>query len=200
MKKFVAFFSAAILFFACNNSPSSPTPDITKARVDSLESRNFFPVGDFILGEIKTIDSFQFPLTKTIIVNKKDNIFSLTTAELQKLANEFLQPDISHPDIKQFYKETSVADQSTASVNLMYNTTNPALEIQRLDVTIKPDPVLSDKVNSIYIEKFSKNGDTGIVKKLIWKAGKNFQIVTEKRLGTKVFPRETLKVVWDPTE
>jgi hypothetical protein len=200
MKQLFVFLMYAVWLIACTN-PSN-TVDTTKVQVmpDSLGNKNFLPVADMIAGELKIIDSLQLPITKTILVGKQSQIFPLSPRELQQLANEFLQPDINDPRIKKFYKENSVADQSSGTINFMYTTAVDSLEIRRLDVTLKGDPVLNDKLNNIYIEKYSKYADTAITKKLFWKAGKNFQIVTEKRWNNQVSPRQTIKVVWDPTE
>ncbi len=200
MKQLFVFLMYAVFLIACTN-PSN-TSNTTKVEVmpDTLANKNFLPVTDMIAGEVKMIDSLQLPITKTVLLGKQSQIFPLTSQELQQLANEFLQPDINDPRIKKFYKENSVADQSSGAINFMYTTTVDSLEIRRLDVTLKGDPVLNDKLNNVYIEKYSKYADTSITKKLFWKAGKNFQIVTEKRWGNQVSPRQTIKVVWDPTE
>jgi PBP1b-binding outer membrane lipoprotein LpoB len=200
MNQRLFLFLVFIFFLACNNPVATESVATATGGKDTAAPKSFLPVTDFIAGEIRMIDSLQLPATKTITINKKDNLYPLTTAELRLLANEFLQPDINDPAIKQFYKETSVADQSSGAINFVYSTTNTSLEIQRLDVNLKGDPVLNDKVNSIYIEKITKSGDSVINKKLFWKFGKNFQVTTEKRLDKQVFPRQTLKVVWDPTE
>lgn len=200
MKQSFFFFLTVILFFGCSDSPGSQPETITGTAKDSVVNKDFLPVTDYVGGELKMIDSLQLPITKTIIIDKKEEIYPLQSAELLQLANEFLKPDINDTTIKNFYKETSLADQSSGTINFVYTTNNPDLEIQRLDVNLKGDPVLNDKVNSIYIEKFTKAADTGITKRLLWKAGKNFQIITEKRLGARIFPRQTVKVTWDPTE
>jgi PBP1b-binding outer membrane lipoprotein LpoB len=200
MKQCFVFLLFAFFLFACANPSNTSNTAKPEPMPDSSANKNFLPVVDMIAGELKMIDSLQLPITKTVIVGKQSQIFPLTPQELQQLANEFLQPDINNSRIKKFYKETSVADQSSGAINFMYTSTVDSLEIRRLDVTLKGDPVLNDKLNNVYIEKYSKSADTAVTKKLFWKAGKNFQIITEKRWGNQVSPRQTIKVVWDPTE
>jgi hypothetical protein len=194
-------FGGMAMGYACHQPSRSAEKSVTVASETDTASNNklFFPVVDYIGGELKIIDSLQLPITKTIITNHTEKVFPLTTAELHELAAAFMEPDINAPANKPFYQEESVADKSVPSVNFMYTTTNASLPIRRLDVTIKPDPVLSDKVNSIYIEKTTTVADTLITKRLFWKAKKNFQITTEKKWGNTLFPRETIKVIWDPS-
>lgn len=146
------------------------------------------------------VDSLQMPLTKTVTINKKSTLTSLSDAEFKSLAQHFREPDINDPTIKKFYKEESFADQSVPSVTLTYSTTSTSMEIQRMDIVVKPDPIQNDKVSSIYIEKLFHKNDTLITEKLYWKANKNFLVVTDKQVGGKSLPVEQVKVVWDPTE
>jgi hypothetical protein len=189
-----------MLTVSCNNqSPGSQNQEIVKT--DTTTDKTFFPVADFIGGEIHIIiDSLKPPITKIRMLNGKSNVESVNDEEFRQLAKPFLEVQIDKDSIKQFYKETNVADQSTETVNLVYNSTNPNLPIRRLDVNIKPDPIKNDKVSSVYIEKQFKTGDTIINQRLIWKVGKHFQIITEKNILNKIIPREIVKVVWDPTD
>jgi hypothetical protein len=83
------------------------------------------------------------------------------------------------------------------SVTFTYSTNKKDLEIQRMDVVINPDPVLDDKVRSVYIEKISKGADSTSMKKMYWKANKNFQIITLGNVGNKPSIVSQVKVVWD---
>ena len=157
--------------FSCKNHPanndetaSTGSHDTTATPVaDSLSSKPdtaaqaFFPVADYIGGQLRWIDSLQLPLSKSVTINGK--IISreaISDAEFRRLANYFRQPDFTNPAIKKYYKESSFADQSSSSVTLSYATTNPDLEIRKIDVIIQPDPVKSDKVRTIYIGRCSK--------------------------------------------
>ncbi len=184
---------------SCKN-PSPEKAADEKILNDSLQAQNFFPITEFIGGQVKMIDSLKPPLSKSITRGKKTHMETISDNEFRTLILNFVKPDINDTTLKKFYTETNVADQSIPSVTLIYATTNPSLTIQKINVFIKPDPVKNDKVSAIYIEKVFTIGDTAINQKLYWKTDKNFQVITNKKLKNTVFPVEQVKVIWDPIE
>lgn len=199
MKYILSFIIAALLLTACNHTPQSSTAATTAK--DSIPNQDFFPVAEYIGGQLTLIlDTFRFPLTKTITINGKSNLSSATDDELRKWAEGFRKPDINDSSLRTFYKETSIADQSNGSVTLDYTTTNSRLPLQKIDVYIQADPVQNDKVTGIYMEKAFNLGDTSCSQKLYWKTGKNMQVFTEKKIKDKVLPIEQVKITWDGTE
>jgi hypothetical protein len=199
MKQIMSVLALINIFVSCNHH-SAQNEIKASDQKDTLQVQTFFPIADFIGGQIKMIDSLQLPLSKSLTAGSKTTLESISDKEFRLLANNFLQPDINDTAIRKFYTETSMADQSIPSVTLIYTTANTGLPIQKINVYIKPDPVKNDKVSSIYIEKVFSNADTVISQKLYWKSDKNFQINTEKRLGSITFPAEQVKVIWDPVE
>jgi hypothetical protein len=198
MKQSLFVILAIAGFIACKNH--TPTNTEATQKDTSTAAKSFFPVVDFIGGEMKMVDSLQLPLTKTVTINKKEKLTQLSDAEFHMLAKNFTEPDINTSALRRFYTESSIADESIPSISFTYTATDTALPIQKVNVFVKPDPIENDKVRGIYIEKVFRNGDTAIQQKLYWKAGRNMQIITEKRIGDKHLPAEQVKVVWDPTE
>jgi hypothetical protein len=199
MKQYMSVLAIMSIVVSCKNH-SSPNVITAAVQKDSIQEQSFFPVADFIGGQIKMIDSLQLPLSKSVTTGRKTQLASISDKEFKSLATNFLKPDINDSVIKKYYTETSVADQSIPSVTLTYSTNNNGLLIQKINVFIKPDLVKNDKVSAIYIEKIFSNADTSISQKLYWKTDKNFQIITEKKLRHITFPTEQIKVIWDPVE
>lgn len=196
MKCIFLFVIAGLLLTACHQTPQSPAA-ATPAK-DSVPAQDFFPVAEYIGGQLTLIlDTFKFPLTKTITVSGKSNLTGATDQELRQWADGFRKPDINDSSLRGFYKETSIADQSNGSVTLDYTTANISLPVQKVDVYIQADPVQNDKVTGIYIEKAFRLGDTSCSQKLYWKTGKNMQVFTEKKIKDKVLPLEQVKISWD---
>ena len=185
------YYRAALLIMllaaACRDKP-----------VETKEA-TFFPVKQFIQGQLRTIDSMHMPLIMITVSGNRMDTVAITTASLHQLAADFLSPDINDSALHRYYTENSFADQTIASATLTYSTRNRDLPVQRVDVIIRPDPVLSDQVNSIYMEKSYREKDTGVVKKLYWKADRNFQIITIKQAGSHTENR-VVKVVWNDQE
>lgn len=195
--KYLQLGLAFLLFTACNsNNNKAPQNDIQKATDTSNAHVIFFPVADYIKSQVHLADSLKLLLIK-IVIKEKDSIpTSLSQQEFIKIAEQFYEPDISSAELKPQYKETAFADQSIPSITLTYTTTNTSLEIQRLDVLIKPDPVQSDKVRSIYIEKSFNKGDTSFSKKLYWKADKNCQVITTAQVNNEAPVTSVEKISW----
>lgn len=177
---------------ACNNHSNKFDGDD-----ETRKKYEFFPVTSFLAGQMHEIKSLKLPLRKYTKENNKSDSALIYYEEFRILAKEFMEPDITDPSLKKFYKESSFADQSIPSVTLTYSTYYKDLTIQRMDVIIQPDPVLSDKVKSIYMEKFSTFKDTLILKKMHWKTNKNFYIITSKKAGNQPAIISQLKVIWD---
>jgi len=193
MKKLIYF--VIIIALSCNNKVE-PQRDKNQA----LQKVEIFPVESFFAGQIHLVDSLQLPVFKYITHDNKTDSVLISLNEFKILANEFMEPDITRLSLSRYYKETGFADQSIPSVTLNYSTTNKDLEIQRIDVIINPNPVLNDKVKSIYIEKITNSKDASILKKLYWKANKHFQIITFTQSGNQQAAISRLKVVWDNFE
>jgi hypothetical protein len=199
MKYILSVIVAGLLLTACNHTPPSSTTAANSK--DSVPAQDFFPVAEYIGGQLTLIlDTFRFPLTKTVTRNGKSNLTNATDGELRQWAESFRKPDINDSSLRIFYKETSIADQSSGSVTLDYTTTNSNLPVQKIDVYIQADPVQNDKVTGIYIEKAFRLGDTSCSQKLYWKAGKNMQVFTEKKIKDKLLPLEQVKISWDGSE
>lgn len=168
---------------------------------DSLKQISaFFPVPEYIGGQLKLIDSMQLPLTFTTTINKVATSRMASPEELVAYAKSFQQPDISDRDLKRYYTETSIADQASPSVTLIYAATRPDLKVQKINVFVKPDPVENDKVTGIYIEKIFKLKDTLFDQQLYWKSGRNLQINTEKKIKGITLPVEQVKISWDGSD
>ena len=162
--------------------------------------QEIFPVGSFIEGQVHLVDSLRLPVLKYTTVNNITDSALISQEEFESLTKEFTQPDLADPSLKDAYTENSFADQSIPSVTITYLANNRNMAVQRVDVLIDPNPVMNDKVKSIYMEKVSAHKDTSILKKLFWKADKEFQIVTSSQAGDQTATVKQLKVRWGNTD
>ena len=161
------------------------------------ERHEFFPVSTFLRGQFHEVDSLKPAVHKYSTIDNKTDSVLLTPIEFDSLAEEFIKPDINDPSIKRFYKETSFADQSVPNITFTYSTLNKDLPLQRMDVIICPDPVSSDHVQSIYLEKITESGDTSIVTKLYWKTDKSFLVIRSRQYSDHSAIVSQVKVVWN---
>lgn len=199
--KYALLLVVIALVTACNPPVNKTDATNTPATADSSVNTSFINVSDYIGGQVTLIvDTFRYPLTKTVTINGKSTLSGATDDEFRALAAQFRNPNIADSSLKKFYKETSIADQSNAMITFEYVSTDPSLPVQKIDVYIKADPVEADKITSVYIEKNFAKGDTSFSQKLYWKTAKNAQIITEKKLAGKSLPVEQVKIMWDPSE
>jgi hypothetical protein len=188
---FSLFMSACKNHSISNNTPAMLPTDSIKAKQD------FFPVADYIGGQLKLIDSFKLPLTASVIIGKDTALHAASYEELHELGKKFQHPDINDPTLKDDYTETNIADESVPSVTLIYAAKNSGLPLQKINVFVKPSAVENEKVTSVYEEKMFTINDTLFNQKLYWKAGKNMQVITEKKINGKTLPVEQVKITWD---
>jgi len=190
MKNYLAIVFS-FLTLACNNAPDSNKTEENSGEV------SFFPTASFFAGQVKMVDSLQLPVLKFVTSNGHTDTTQITTREMGLMATDFLQTDLSGPELRKLYKEESFADQSISSITLTYSTKDRNLPVQRMDVLINPDPVLNDKVRSIYIEKLEKHGDTSVLKKMYWKTDKHFLIISSAKVDNDSAKITQLRVQWD---
>jgi len=199
MKNFTAsIFAGSLLFVsACGNTPQSPPP---APKEDSTATTTaYLPVADYLRAEISYVDSTPLAIKKfNDLNNRKDSSF-IERDEFHQLAKEFLVPELATDSFKNNYSESSFSDKTSGYLTFTYSTQNKKLSLQRVDVFAAPGTSM-DKVKSIYLQKFSTAGDTTIVKKMFWKMGHNFLILTSLQVPGKAPLERRLKVVWDEEE
>lgn len=191
--------SFILVFSACSNTdPETPAEPATTDSTSAV-TQNFFPIQDFLKSEIAAVNSASSGIRKyTSSGTAKDSGY-IQPEEFNKLAQEFLPSALNDSVFKKEFKETSFIDKATEGSTFYYSTTNPAIELKRADVvTQKTDTY--DKVKSIYLERNYISGTNTIIKKLYWKPGRNFQVITQTLKNSGAPETELIKVVWDNRE
>jgi hypothetical protein len=192
-----SFFAAILIFFlaACKeNNPASSAE--SKDTADSTKTAKvYFPVLDFLKGEIRDVDSFASGIRKYTTINNKTDSGFIKPASFKAIAGEFLGDDLKKENFEKNYKESSFFDQTTQSYTFTYSTENRDLAVQRVDVLVNPGEGF-DKVKSVYLEKHSENKDSSVLKKMYWKAGESFMINSQIIIGSSDPVMKQEKVVW----
>jgi hypothetical protein len=169
----------------------------TSAAQDSTETpQPYFPVASFLKSEISYVDSLPVGIKKYTSSGAKLDSAYITPEEFHRLTSEFVTAELEEKKFAADFRETSFLDRATNSATFFYAAKNPANKLKRVDVvTIKGD--IYDDVRSLYIEKNEIKGDTSIVKKLMWKPQRNFQIISITTINGQKPKNELVKVVWD---
>lgn len=201
MNQFLTVVAGLALFcVACNEKPgSTPGTTIADTSADSATRAPYFPVASFISNEIDYVDSLPVGIMKYTIKKGKTDSAYIDIKEFHRLANEFLEKEMSDSLFAKEFKEVSFLDRSTNDATFFYSTINPQLVLRRVDVITAKGNVY-DEVKSIYIEKNYQQADTSTIKKMIWTPKRNFQIITITALTAEQPETEQVKVVWDNRE
>jgi hypothetical protein len=195
MKYFI--YAAVLLLPAMACHQKSPPQDPAGAvPVDSTQ-KSFFPVADFLNSEIGYLDSTPIAIMQYIIRDNRTDSSFISLPIFHQLAVEFTPPELAAGQFEKKYMEKSFIDQTTRTATFTYSTQDKDLSVQRLDILTTPGDDGNVRVQSVYMERFFTRGDTLVTKKMLWKAKKNFLIVTTLQLPRKAPDVEQLRVVWD---
>jgi hypothetical protein len=197
MKKiFIPSLSLCFLLFACKSGNTNKPADTTSISTPDTAKKNYLPVEDYLTSEIANIDSFPYKLVRYRISQGKTDSGLITTAEFNRIAAEFLLPELDSSRFEKNFEENSFVDQTTNLVSFTYSTKDTGNGLKRVDVLLSPGTG-TNKLHSIYMEAISANADSTRISKLSWKAGRNFSIlhIIKPKNGPET-SSQTI-VVWD---
>jgi hypothetical protein len=199
MKKFaLAWLTGAwLLCAACGHhpqTPSTPTTD-TLSRPDTAGSV-FFPVADVIESEILQIDTIPVAIRKSITSNGHADSGFIKPAEFHALAMQFVVPEFRNGQFEKNFTETSFIENSTQAATFTYSATDKDLPLQRVDIVTIPHGV-NHQMESVYIERNRISGDSSILDKMFWRAGRQFQVISLIHVKGAAPLQRKLTVSWD---
>lgn len=157
------------------------------------EKQNFFPVTDYLKGEL-----FEFhrngitPKKYTTIKDHTDSVW-LKVEEFDIIVKEFLEPVIDTVNLISLFTEKKFMDQSLDAITYSYDPIGilpDSMKLDRWDVYIDPKTA---KVKRIYMVKTN----AGKTLQLTWQTGKWCKINTiiNKPDGNTELEKEE-KIVW----
>jgi hypothetical protein len=192
MKIIVLIFACSFFLYSCTDQEKSAEQPSGK---DTAQNQRFFPVTDYLKGEIYNIKKNGVNPLKYITVNGHTDSVWLKIEALDSVMAEFLQPEIDSVNLTAFFSEKSFLDRSLDAVTFTYDASVPlpdTMKLKHWDVYIDPK---SNKVKRIYIVK---QVDKTKTLQLTWVNGqwcKITTITTDANDIMKVEKEE--KIVWD---
>lgn len=185
----------ALIIAACNNT--NPKTETKNAGETPEPSKSHLPVAEFILEDIKQVDSFAGGIVlKTISGGKKDSAF-IPNEAFHKLANEFLLPELDSTIFSNQFSEASFMDETTEMLNFIYTADSDQTNLRKVIVYVSPS-LSTDKITRIYMETETLKGDTTVSHKLTWKMRQYLIIAENKRSGGGYNSILIRKAIWDP--
>jgi hypothetical protein len=167
-----------IFLLSCNDTPK-PDPQqnngIENNIPGKIQTATFFPVTDFINGQIAEIKKNGInPLKITSSNNRYDTVW-LKIEDLNNEFSAFLSPVIDSTNLAGMFKENSFLDQTIDAITLTYEPIKQLPDsflLQRWDIYIDP---INNTVRRIYLVK--KTTDQKILQ-LTWQTNKSCKIVS----------------------
>lgn len=163
----------------------------------SEENQDFFPVTDFLLGQLNEIESLPVtPLKITISDGKRDSVW-LTKKDISVFAAPFLKPVIDSISMKNYFTEESFLDQTINAITLTYDPKikiPDSIQLNHWDIYINPQ---QNKVQKIYLVKEENiNGGTKTTQ-LTWQVNAwcSIRTITQRPNSEPRIKEEILK--WD---
>jgi hypothetical protein len=200
MKNFALICLAGAWLFvnACAHHGQQPAPGQQDSLSNKDSARNsFFPVADYLETEIMRVDSFPIATMKYTIRNGRTDSGYIQLTEFNALALQFLLPEFEDGSFEKKYTENSFVDRATESVTFTYSTSDQSLPLQRVDV-VTASGTQGNLVKSIYFEKTRVAGDSVILQKMYWQAGRSFLIISLIRVKGQSPVQQQVRVVWNP--
>ena len=172
---------AAILLFisvvACSCSEQETTAS-KKTDSDSTQNKTFFPVTEFIRGQLRETDSLPITPLKIITYNGKQDSVWMKKEDIRPFAQPFLSPEIDTTNLKHLFTEKSFLDQTINAFTFSYDPIDKlpdTLQLKRWDVYIDPK---KGEVKRIYIIKQTINNGNVQTLQLTWKTNQWCKIST----------------------
>lgn len=174
MKLFILAF--IILFASCKQSKKNVVPETVEIVKEEVPE-NFFPVTDYIKGQISELKSDGInPLILTSNGNLTDSSW-LKVDSFNIVFKDFLTPVIDTANLKPFFKESKFLDLSIPAYTWTYDPIKDlpdSISIKHWDVYVNPE---TSKVDRIFIKK-SMPGNIQL--QLTWVANQYAKIVSIK--------------------
>jgi hypothetical protein len=183
MQNSLAAVSFLVLFTlsACNNVHEKQAQEINTKETQPP----YFPVTDFLLGQLNEIDSMPVtPVKITIAENKEDSVW-LKKKDIRSFALPFLQPVIDSNFIQQFYTGSSFMDQTINTVTFSYDAKSilpDSIKLNHWDVYIDPQ---KNTVQRIYLVKNNIVKGVSVTTQFTWTVNKWCSIRTITQLENK---------------
>ena len=192
MKILILIFFCSSFLGSCANHGKSAEQASVK---DTAQNQKFFPVTDYLKGEIFNIKkSGVNPLKYTTVNGHTDSVW-IKIEDLDGAVSEFLQPVIDSANLTTLFSEKSFLDQSLDAVTFTYDATTTlpdSMKLKHWDVYIDPK---TNKVKRVYMVK---ELDKTKMLQLTWINGqwcKITTITTDANAVMKVEKEE--KLTWD---
>ncbi len=189
----IIIYISALFFSACQGKEQKNIPK----EVLVEEQVSFFPVTDFLLGQLNEIEKLPVtPLQININGNKYDSSW-LKREDIRKMASPFLHPVIDSASMATYFVGKSFLDQTINAFTFSYDAkTKLPDSIKLIHWDVYVDPTKND-VQRIYMVKEEDSNIGHMTTQLTWMSNKWFSVRTiDQATGKEPEVKEEI-VKWD---
>ena len=170
-----------------------------KAEKPEVPAADFFPVKDYLNGQIAQLDTASYNFQKIETVDGRSDTIGIKSADVKTYAKPFQDiPDLSAKEIKDDYSVDKLYDDIQEAFVFTY-TTKEDHPVRQQQVTLEPDFNAAGKndIRSVYVDLWETNKDSSVRKHMMWEANKNFYITTTTEVTGQPERTKTTKIVWN---
>lgn len=158
-------------------------------KADSIEKSDFFPVTEYLYGQITEIKSSGINPVK---IEGKDSTW-LKIEELEKEFAEFLEPRIDSMHFSALFRESKFLDQTIDAYTFSYDPRGnlpDSVSIKRWDVYVDP---ATNKVKRIFMVKGIQNNAL----QLTWQSGRGCKLRYFKDTPSEgMILEKEIEIIW----
>lgn len=184
---FFLFCFLAVAAFGCR----------TKAK-NKNKPQTYIDIAAYLKGQMAYLDTVPFALLR--LTQKDSATFDsafIAKADLQKVVNSFIVPELEKKKFEESFAETSFGDATINTITITYNAIDSINPLQRIDVYVNPE---NNQIRQVYLVRKYEKADSSFVQQLLWKHNKNCTIITSISLKNQPDKTITEKIIWDETE
>lgn len=192
MKKntFCIILAAIFIITSCKSKSSTPAEQTNSDTTPS----EFYPISSFVISQIKKLDSLPLAVIKYTTISNKTDTSIVEKKDFAAVARYFVSPDITSPELKKLYEETSLIDASLGIISLIYTTQSDTAATRKADVLLNQE---TTNVKSVYVEKNKTLPNGILIQKMLWTADRNCQITSIEQIKGSPEKVTVEKYVWD---
>lgn len=191
LKTFLFSAIITIVIISCEQKKTNQfqkEPDTT--------ANSFFPLTQYILGQIKELDSLPIIPLKVTTINRKADSVWIKREEIRSFIQPFITPVIDSLTLHNYFSEKSFLDQTINAFTFSYDPIKPlpdSIELRRWDIYVDPQ---SNKVERIYIVKQTNTTPMKTIQ-LTWKSGYFCKITTITDNGNSDQEVKEQELIWN---
>lgn len=172
-----------------------------KSKKTETVKKDYISVVSLIEKQVAHVDTSLYSIKQiTIIDSLHSDTSYIRREDFRQAAKEFLAiPDLSVKEIAEKYKEEPTRyDQLLDRVIITYTAIDPDKEeYKSQELLVAPGTLEGDKVTNVLVTRSFHNRDSSLLKTMLWRMDKSFQITTTTQKPAQSGKTTTVKVDWN---